>query len=335
MERQLPTRRNGWPCDDHVDNLTHTLAGAALGEAGLRRLTPLAMPTLLIGANLPDIDVVAMAFSSGLAYRRGWTHGVLALVVLPVLLTMAVLAWDRWVRSRPGAPAAPRARPRQLLLISFVAVLSHPLLDWLNTYGMRWLMPFDGTWFYGDALFIVDPWVWIALGLGVTLSRRRRRVAPAVAAVGVTVLYMTSMIGTSWYGRRLVEERMGLAAGSVERLMVGPLPVDPTRRDVVVLEGGRYHKGVLYLLPRPQLVVHRPPLEPNLDHPFLRTAAVEGRAEHFLRWARFPFFVIEDDGAGLRVWLDDLRYSDGVNPSWAAVRWEPPRLQTMGSQPPR
>jgi len=36
----------------------------------------------------------------------------------------------------------------------------HPTLDWLNTYGMRWLMPFSGRWFYGDAVFIVDPGCW-------------------------------------------------------------------------------------------------------------------------------------------------------------------------------
>ena len=35
-------------------------------------------------------------------------------------------------------------------------MLGQPLLDWLNTYGVRFLMPFDGTWFYGDALFIID-----------------------------------------------------------------------------------------------------------------------------------------------------------------------------------
>jgi inner membrane protein len=43
-------------------------------------------------------------------------------------------------------------------------VLTHPTLDWLNNYGLRWLMPFDGRWFYGDAVFIIDPWLWLVLG---------------------------------------------------------------------------------------------------------------------------------------------------------------------------
>ncbi|MDZ4139597.1 MAG: radical SAM protein [Erythrobacter sp.] len=37
-----------------MDNLTHSLVGAVLGQAGLKRTTGLAVPALIIGANLPD-----------------------------------------------------------------------------------------------------------------------------------------------------------------------------------------------------------------------------------------------------------------------------------------
>ena len=43
-------------------------------------------------------------------------------------------------------------------------MLTHPVLDWLNNYGIRLLMPFSPRWFYGDAVFIIDPWLWLALG---------------------------------------------------------------------------------------------------------------------------------------------------------------------------
>src|SRR5579862_9732608 len=156
-----------------MDNLCHTLAGAVLAEAGLRRRTPLAVPTLLIGANLPDLD--ALAYLRGpvfaLGFRRGWTHGVLAMLVLPVLLAGLMLAWDRLVRRRGDEPADPRG----LLVVAAVAVTSHPLLDLLNTYGVRLLMPFSGHWFHGDALFIVDPWLWLLFGVGTALAIRRRR----------------------------------------------------------------------------------------------------------------------------------------------------------------
>ena len=35
---------------------------------------------------------------------------------------------------------------------------------------MRWGLPFDGTWTYGDALFIIDPWIWLVLGGAVFLG---------------------------------------------------------------------------------------------------------------------------------------------------------------------
>lgn len=159
-----------------MDPIAHTFAGAALAAAGLKRATPLAAAALVIGANAPDVDVVAVFAADywQLATRRGVTHGVLALVLWPFVLTGLLLLWDRAVR-RARDPAAAPARAGPLLLLTTLAVVSHPTLDWLNNYGLRWLMPFDGRWFYGDALFIIDPWVYLTLGgvLFLTYSRSR------------------------------------------------------------------------------------------------------------------------------------------------------------------
>ena len=155
-----------------MDPVAHTLTGGVLACAGLRRVTPLATAALLIGANVPDVDVLTSFAGSyaSLAMRRGWTHGVPALIVWPFVVTGLLLAWERWWRRPDRAPA--RAGP--LLALSALAVFTHPTLDWLNNYGLRWLMPFDGRWFYGDALFIVDPWVWLALGGVLFLAYSRR-----------------------------------------------------------------------------------------------------------------------------------------------------------------
>ena len=76
-----------------MDNLCHTLVGAALAQSGLKRRTPLATATLLVAANLPDADVISLAWGStaGLGFRRGWTHGALALALWPFLLAAAML----------------------------------------------------------------------------------------------------------------------------------------------------------------------------------------------------------------------------------------------------
>ena len=56
-----------------MDNLTHSLVGALVGQMGLKRKTGLAMPTLITAANIPDIDVVATLLGGHqhLALRRG------------------------------------------------------------------------------------------------------------------------------------------------------------------------------------------------------------------------------------------------------------------------
>jgi inner membrane protein len=301
-----------------MDNLTHTLAGAALGEAGLKHRTGLAMPTLLIGANLPDMDVVSILFGEALPFRRGWTHGVLAIVVLPLLLTAGMLAWDRYRRRRGRIPEHP-VRPRQLLLLAYVAVLSHPLLDWLNTYGMRWLMPFDGRWFYGDALFIVDPWVWLALIVGVLAARRRYGARAGRITVAVVVVYATVMVGTSAFGRVIVEKGVRREGIEPESVMVGPIPGNPNRRQVVIDAAGVYYKGYLVWLPSPVLTIDEEIVVPNLDHPLAAVAARHPDARRFLRWSRYPFYVFDEEGPRVVARLDDLRYGTPERPSWAAV----------------
>lgn len=160
-----------------MDPLAHTLFGATMAEAGLKRKTALATATLIIGANIPDVDALAIFVSNdyALLVRRGWTHGILALLIWPFLLTGMMLGIDRLIekrRRRKGkVREGPPMRPLVLLGMAFLGVLSHPLLDWLNTYGVRLLMPFDDTWFYGDTLFIIDPWFWLLAGAGVVLAR--------------------------------------------------------------------------------------------------------------------------------------------------------------------
>ena len=321
-----------------LDNLCHTLVGAALGEAGLKRRTPLATATLLVGANLPDVDAWTYAFSDGptaLAFRRGWTHGVLAMAVLPVVLAGAMLAWDRFVRRR-RRPDAPPARWGPLLLLSFVSVLSHPLLDFLNTYGVSFLHPFSNRWFYGDALFIVDVWVWITLLGGVVLSRvaarrgrrrpevaaRRRRARPESAArvaLGVVLVYFFAMLGSSRVGRSLVAAKAGLAAGAAsDRVLVSPVPLDPFHRIVVVEDEKVYRVGNLDWLPRAAIALSPGVLPKNDDDPAVSAAASTENGRKFLVWARYPYYEIRREAGETLVTLGDARYR-GPTGSWAQV----------------
>src|SRR6476620_4121636 len=105
-----------------------------MGRMGLKRLSPRAMPALIIAANLPDIDsFVAPAFGCDpLAAHRGFTHGIGGLVTMPFLAAAIILIWEKL---RPGNDGSPKLGG--LLLACFLGVISHSLLDFLNTYGTR------------------------------------------------------------------------------------------------------------------------------------------------------------------------------------------------------
>jgi len=313
-----------------MDNVCHTLVGAALAKTGLERHTALGGATLMIGANFPDIDAIAVPLGVSFEWRRGVTHGALALIVLPFVLVGLMLAWDRFVRRRGGGDRRP-ADPRALLMLSAIAIGTHPALDWMNVYGVRWLMPFDGTWFYGDALFIVDPWIWGALAVGVVAARRRRRRGespdlarrPAAWALGLVSIYIAAMfvlgqIGESHARRALAE----LGVGPIDRVMAAPVPVNPLRRQIVAsLDGGSaYRFAELRWTPTTSLELQEFTLTSHLDSPMASWARGSNSGAGFLKWARFPFFIEEGLGSDASVWIGDARYSVDPRVSWAAVR---------------
>jgi len=311
-----------------VDPVCHSLVGATLGESGLKRETGLGMATLLVAANLPDLDILAYFAGpyTALWFRRGITHGILAWLLLPLLLTGAMLVWDRLVRHRGGRVPDRPVIPRQLLLLALLGVWTHPLLDLLNTYGIRLLMPFSDTWFFGDTLFIVDPWVWAVLSLGIVLQRRRNRGRhvgvrrPAVAAVVVVALYIAAMAASNVAARGFVT-RAVVAQGLPEpvRLMIAPMPVNPFQRRVVMEIGDRYRFGHWYWLsPRLELADLEYDTEPT---DFGAAAATRGpEVRKFLSWARFPYWETVDGVEGRTVYVGDARYTlDARGGSWATI----------------
>ncbi|HZA52588.1 MAG TPA: metal-dependent hydrolase [Myxococcaceae bacterium] len=206
-----------------MDPLAHTLVGAALAETGLRRATALATPTLIIAANLPDVDALIRfgERDTSLLLRRGLTHGAAAMVVLPWLLAGAMLLFDR-VRRRAGGDRAEPAKFTALLALASLGVVSHPVLDWLNTYGVRFLAPFSDRWFYGDTLFIVDLWMWLLAGCGVVLARARSRWGMAGWAVlgsAATLLVLLSGEAPRW---ATVVWCVAVAAIVLARAIAGP-----------------------------------------------------------------------------------------------------------------
>lgn len=317
-----------------MDNLCHTLAGAAIAHAGFARRLPRATVLGIVAANIPDVD--AFTYFGGdaafaVSFRRGWTHGLPALIAWSL-----VLAWvfARWARARPapvttakGAPAVPDGdiAYRQYLALAAVAVCSHPVLDWLNTYGVRFLMPFSNHWFYGDTAFIVDPVLIVLFGAGWFISDRALgrgaswSAVPARVSLGVALAYVVAMKAMGMVTATAAAAQLGLAAPTAQQLMVAPRPINWLERDVIVRTDSsydRYHAQWTGL--RAGISEQRWSDPTGADSALVEAIRATVDGERFLRWSRLPYFV--RDPGGETAFVGDLRYSSGTTESWAGIR---------------
>ncbi len=175
-----------------MDNLTHSLVAASLGRVGLADKVPGGTASLVVVANVADLDVISSFWGElyYLAHHRGITHSILG-TVANALPMVAVL----WLVARCRGHAV---SPWQMGLAVCLTAATHPLLDLTNSYGLRPFLPFQDHWYYGDLVFIVDPYMWLLLGGAVFLAgkqNRRTRIFWAVAAAGASFVVLVGSFG--------------------------------------------------------------------------------------------------------------------------------------------
>ena len=148
-----------------MDNLTHSLVGLTAAKAGLERLSPGATAVCVLAANAPDCDVAILLFGDRWTYlhhHRGITHAIVGVAFLSLFIPLVFYGIDQlWARFR-GQPA--NTKLRGLIVASVLVTATHPLLDWTNNYGMRFFLPWSSKWYYGDLVYIIDPYQWLLLG---------------------------------------------------------------------------------------------------------------------------------------------------------------------------
>ena len=191
-----------------MDNLTHSLVGLAAAKAGLDRLSPGATTLCVLAANAPDSDLVVLVFGGRWAFlhhHRGITHSIVGCIVLALALPLMFHAGD-WLLAR-WRHRETRTRLTGLLVASILATATHPLLDWMNNYGVRPLLPWNPKWFYGDFVFIIDPFLWIVLGGAAFLLTSKTRKHVILWVVIALVPSYLVLVGPAGPGR-LVNETL-------------------------------------------------------------------------------------------------------------------------------
>jgi inner membrane protein len=195
-----------------MDNLTHSLIGLTAAKAGLEKLSPGTTALCMLAANAPDADLVVRLFRdewSYLHHHRGITHSIVGTLTLSLALPLVFYLADLLIaRIRKRRPTV---KLRGLIIASVIVTATHPLLDWSNNYGVRFLLPWSPRWSYGDFLFVLDPVFWITLGGAAFLLTSKTK-----KQIGVWLLLAAFITFLVFFGPT---ERGGLANATFLRIL--------------------------------------------------------------------------------------------------------------------
>ena len=304
-----------------MDNLTHSLVGLTAAKTGLERLSPGATLLCVLAANSPDSDVVVGLFGERwdlLQHHRGITHSLVGTAFMALLAPLIFYGVDRlWALLRHHAP---RTNLRGLLIASCIVTATHPVLDWTNNYGVRLLLPWNPHWFYGDLVFIVDPFLWLVLVVGLLVIWRTRpetksriafvSFAIVVAYWGALAFAHSRAVAT---GREEAQRIVSANGESVSRLAAMPTLANPLRWDCVFDTDKATYRFLVALngqTPAGRVIRYAKPTGSLAAA--LQDVSAQKPARVFLGFARFPVAQLADPSCTTQTLLQlaDLRYTE-------------------------
>jgi inner membrane protein len=304
--------------DYRMDNLTHTLYGIALAKAGLDRTSRYAMPAILIGSNLPDIDLATIMGGqiNYLRYHRGVTHSFLGIAIESLVLALFFMGFEK-----PGTHRKRLKLFLWLFLSSLLGTGSHLFLDYTNSYGIRPFLPFQSEWYSLDTVFIIDPWIlfFLLIGLGITYLFRliNQEIGARPTSLRSGAILSLILISGYWVTKELSHRsalrelgRQPYADG--EPLSIGAFPqfVNPFAWHGVIETPRAFHLRIIGWDPFQSLQTDkriRSFYKPGQTE-ILQAVSQGDGAKIFLNFARYPFFQILQVPNGFEVEARDLRF---------------------------
>ena len=276
---------------------------------GLKRRSRFAMAACLLGANAPDIDVFAPLVLpvDGISFHRGPIHGIFAWPVLAAAIVGILWLVDRL---KPRGEGALPFRPGALFIVAFLAVLTHPFLDWLTTYAIALFSPASWRWYSGDAIFIIDWVYWLLMIPAIIWSSLRWRrgqqhpARPALVAGALMLAYIAFNLGESTRVEHATAAKLRAAGIDPTLVVAGPPPIAFWRRDIAWRSADRFGSGEFDFAHGLRLDPRGAPLD-MADPRLTEAAARDPHVRAFLVWSRMPIVVTIDGHA----FLTDQRFS--------------------------
>jgi len=283
-----------------MDPLTHALSGAVIKNLGFSRKGSLGV--LIFSTVAPDADFITRLWGADvfLRHHRGVTHGVLALILVPLLVGYAL-------RKKGGFA--------YFWLLSTVGYGLHIALDLTNSYGVRLLAPLDESTFTYDLNFIVDPYVFLIVALAVFLGRFRPDRARAVAAVAVASLVLYTGVKRHFHASAEEFLRADMDEYVIEKVV--PMPNSFLRWWFIARDDREIRTGFADLFTR-KAYTHR--VYPKAGrNPLVEGSKKSGVVKNFLYFAQYPYAEVSADARGSVVRWRDLTYAYAPGDHFTAI----------------
>ncbi len=282
-----------------MDSLTHIVLGAATGGAVLeKKVGNKALFWGAIAGSLPDFDsIITPLFEpvQALFLHRGFSHSILfAFIAAPLL---------GWIISKIHKDKF----FKHWTVLSLISILTHSLLDILNTYGTATLAPFSQARLSFDAIGIIDFFLLVPIVVLMVLLIKKPKYSRGRRLLSYSILgYVFLFISMATLNKLHIESKAKeqLAQHSIEysRLKSAPLPVTNFLWLVVAEDSSGYHFGYIGNFDKHDTEFHY--VKRNAD-------LLDGikNNEKILKLIRFTdgYYTVnkKDDNS---LWLYDLRY---------------------------
>lgn len=270
-----------------MDPVTHTLVGAAVGQAFFSKRSKAAVPLMAAASNLPDIDAIVMVLPvpAAVTWRRTFGH---SLLLLPVWCWVAAKLARRIWKDEPLG---------RLFWLTALSAALHLLFDLINSFGVSLLWPL--SWRPELAsVFIIDLALTGLLLLAWIMGRRKRLYGRL--GLALTAGYLGLCLGLRHRATRMLAELR--EDQRTDFSYVFPEPFGPGRWRGVARAGGEYR---LYLLDTSESTAEiRETILTEPDSPLVRKARATPLGRRLDAFFKAPVYQVDE--RGVRVF--DLRF---------------------------
>jgi inner membrane protein len=221
-----------------MDSLSQFVLGSAISVAVMRRHTTIGKAALWggIAGTLPDLDAL-IDFGdavSNMVRHRAESHGLFYLTLfapmlacLPTWLYKTRTLYTRWC------------------IALWLALFTHPLLDWFTIYGTQILQPFSDQALGLGSMFIIDPLYTLPLLFGLLLALTNKRIGLKANAIALvfSCLYLGWSAVAQQHVLSIARNQFAQTGQPVEAMFATPSPFNTILWRVVALRGDSVQEG--------------------------------------------------------------------------------------------